>query len=165
MAGFEIEHKYLIEMPNSDMLETLVRIDMVQTYLMSEKGTTARVRMTNTDGAVKYIYTSKKRLTALTCIEDEKEVTEQEYNKLLETEDKTRQPIIKTRYKLPFDSHIFEIDVYPFWQDKAIMEVELSTEDEEVQLPPSIAVIKEVTDDVRYKNFMLARGNIPKGNE
>ena len=135
---------------------------MVQTYLECPKGTTARVRRVEAGGKVKYIYTAKQRISAITCIEDEKEVTEQEYNKLLEREDKNRRPIIKTRYKLPFENHIFEIDVYPFWQDKAVMEVELEGEDEQFNIPPVIKVIKEVTDDVRYKNFALASGNIPK---
>ncbi len=165
MAGFEIERKYLIQMPTEEVLKEACRIDMVQTYLTSEKGTTARVRMAKTDDSVIYYHTVKKRLTALTCIEDEVEITEEEYNKLLATKDKNRYPITKTRYKLPYQNHIFEIDIYPFWQDKAVMEVELSSEDEEAQLPPSITVIKEVTDDVSYKNFALASGNIPKGNE
>jgi len=164
LADFEIERKFLIEMPDLDYLTEsgAAELKMVQTYLECPKGTTARVRRVEAGDKVKYIYTAKQRISAITCIEDEKEVTEQEYNKLLEREDKNRKPIIKTRYKLPFDNHIFEIDVYPFWQDKAVMEVELEGEDEKFNIPPVIKVIKEVTDDVRYKNFALASGNIPE---
>ena len=163
MAALEIERKFLIEMPGSDYLDSNAqRLDMVQTYLNCPKGITARVRKVEEDGSVKYIYTSKQRITAITCIEDEKEVTPEEYNKLLETEDKNRKPIIKTRYNLPYEGHIFEIDVYPFWTDKAVMEVELESEDEKFTVPPEVTIIKDVTGDVRYKNFALATGNIPE---
>lgn len=164
MANFEIERKFLIEMPELDALKVqgAAELKMVQTYLQCPKGTTARVRKVEADGIVKYIYTSKQRITAITCIEDEKDVTQEEYLKLLEKEDKNRKPIIKTRYKLPFENHVLEIDIYPFWQDKAVMEVELEGEDEKFNIPPSIKIIKEVTDDVRYKNFALASGNIPE---
>ena len=52
---------------------------------------------------------------------------------------------------------LFEIDVYPFWTDRAIMEIELDSEEREVMLPPSIEVIKEVTGDGRYTNAAIAR--------
>ena len=52
---------------------------------------------------------------------------------------------------------LFEIDVYPFWTDRAIMEIELDSEEREVMLPPFIEVIKEVTGDGRYTNAAIAR--------
>ena len=41
--------------------------------------------------------------------------------------------------------------------DKAILEIELRDEDEEVRLPQEIRVLKEVTNDPEYKNAALAR--------
>ena len=58
---------------------------------------------------------------------------------------------------LPYDGKDFEIDVYPFWQDKAVMEIELTDEMETVMLPPEIEIIKEVTGDRRYTNAALAK--------
>ena len=40
------------------------------------------------------------------------------------------------------------------------MEIELSSENEEIKMPEYINVIKEVTDDERYKNRNMA-SNIP----
>lgn len=40
---------------------------------------------------------------------------------------------------------------------KAIAEIELSDENITVEFPKGIKVIKEVTDDVRYKNSSLAK--------
>ena len=58
---------------------------------------------------------------------------------------------------LAYEGKEFEIDVYPFWQDKAVMEIELTDETETVKLPPEIEIIKEVTRDRRYTNAALAR--------
>ena len=56
-----------------------------------------------------------------------------------------------------YENQYFEIDVYPFWQDKAIAEIELSDENAQVVFPEQIKVIKEVTEDEAYKNASLAR--------
>ena len=58
---------------------------------------------------------------------------------------------------LAYEGKDFEIDVYPFWQDRAVMEIELADEAEAVKLPPEIEIIKEVTRDRRYTNAALAR--------
>ena len=63
----------------------------------------------------------------------------------------------KTRWCIPFGSHVQEIDLYPFWSDQAVLEVELQSEEEEFLLPPEIRVIREVTGDPRYLNSSLAR--------
>ena len=65
--------------------------------------------------------------------------------------------INKTRYCLSFESRYFEIDVFPFWSDKALLELELLSEDEAFELPPFFEVIKEVTEDSSYKNSVIAR--------
>jgi len=52
-----------------------------------------------------------------------------------------------------------EIDIYPFWNDKAILEIESCSEDEPVNIPKEIKIIKEVTADEKYKNKSLAEGN------
>ena len=52
---------------------------------------------------------------------------------------------------------MFEIDVYPFWKDRAIMEIELDDEGQEIVFPPEIQIIAEVTTDRRYTNSSLAK--------
>ena len=58
---------------------------------------------------------------------------------------------------------MFEIDVYPFWNDRAIMEIELDDEGQEIIFPPEIQIIREVTSDKRYTNSSLAR-QVPYDN-
>ena len=71
--------------------------------------------------------------------------------------DTAKKQIRKTRYCLTYQNQYFEIDLYPFWKDKAIMEIELSDENAKIDFPDFIKVIKEVTDDDAYKNSSLAK--------
>jgi len=70
-----------------------------------------------------------------------------------EQADPARNPICKTRYCLAHGKHYFEINVYPFWSDKAVMEIELLTENEPFEIPPFVNVLEDVTDDKRYVSF------------
>ena len=71
--------------------------------------------------------------------------------------DTTKRQIRKTRYCLTYHNQYFEIDIYPFWSDRAIVEIELSDENAPVEFPEQIKVIQEVTNDDSYKNASLAK--------
>ena len=155
---FEIERKFLIRYPDISWLESLAgcqRINIVQTYLAQEDGE-ARVRRWETDGDVLYYETVKRKISEIKRQEIEREITEDEYCALLSRADPQKRPIEKTRYRLPYAGRCLEIDVYPFWQDRAILEVELEDDNEDIRLPEGIRVIREVTGDDRYKNASLA---------
>jgi CYTH domain-containing protein len=66
-------------------------------------------------------------------------------------------PIRKTRYCLVDDAHAYEVDFYPSWQEKAMLQVELNDPDAEIQIPENFRVIREVTDDPDYQNYAMAR--------
>ena len=69
----------------------------------------------------------------------------------------SRGQIIKDRYCLCYKNQYFEIDIYPFWSDKAIAEIELISENQKIDIPNYIKVIDEVTDNIDYKNSDLAK--------
>lgn len=155
----EIERKYLIEYPDIDWLEnnpTCQRIEIIQTYLNSEDGDEIRVRQRGIEGNYIYFQTIKKKVSGVKRVEIERRLSQSEYLKLLMDADTTKRQIRKTRYCLTYENQYFEIDVYPFWHDRAIMEIELSNENENIVFPEHIKVIKEVTDDPSYKNASLA---------
>lgn len=165
--NLEIERKFLIAMPDEGELarQDGARCDeILQTYLLSQDGVTARVRARRGEGGIVYTATEKRRLSDLTAVEDEREVTEEEYRALLLRRDGALTPIEKRRYAIPYGGHTLEIDVYPFWQRQAVLEVELPSEDTPLTLPPFIRVIREVSGDRRYKNVSLAR-SIPAEDE
>lgn len=157
---YEIERKFLIEYPDISALEKLPscqRVEIIQTYLTAPNGEESRVRQRGIHGNYIYFQTTKKKVTDLKRVEVERRLSKDEYLRLLMDADPSCRPIRKTRYCLTYDNQYFEIDVYPFWQDKAIMEIELSEEDTEIRFPKQIRVIREVTGDDAYKNASLAK--------
>ena len=158
--AYEIERKFLIEYPDVNELEAYpnsTKSEIAQTYLLTDDGFTSRIRKRTTNGATKYIFTEKKRVNDVKCIENEREITKEEYNDLLKLADPKRNTIEKTRYCLPYGGRVVEIDIYPFWTDRAIAEVEMEDEGESVRLPGFIKVIREVTAEKAYKNVALAK--------
>ncbi|MBR3893528.1 MAG: AAA family ATPase [Clostridia bacterium] len=155
----EIERKFLIEYPDVKVLSAdpaCRSVEIIQTYLKSDPGEEIRVRQRGEDGHYVYFRTVKKRISDLKRIETESKITKDEYLALLMEADTSKRQIRKTRYCLMYRNQYFEIDVYPFWHDRAIMEIELRTEDEQIAFPPCVKIIREVTEDPSYKNAALA---------
>lgn len=155
--AFEIERKFLIGYPDLNILERYPKSDIAQTYLKTNDGMTSRVRKRTSEGVTKYIFTEKKRVTDVTCIENERELSAEEYEELLKLADPERRTVYKTRYCVPYGGRVVEVDVYPFWSDRAIAEVEMESEDEAVSLPDFIKVIRDVTAEKQYKNAAIAK--------
>ncbi len=156
---YEIERKFLIEYPDIKWLESnpsCRRIEIIQTYLNSADGEEIRVRQRGTDGSYVYFHTTKKKVSDAKRVEIETRLSQAEYLKLLMEADTSKHQIRKTRYCLTYENQYFEIDVYPFWNDKAIIEIELSDENAEIMFPEQLRIIKEVTQDEAYKNASLA---------
>lgn len=156
---YEIERKFLIEYPDIQILEknpNCKRVEIIQTYLNSKDDEEVRVRQRGENGHYIYFKTTKKKVDDIKRIEIESRLSKDEYLTYLMNADTTKRQIRKTRYCLTYESQYFEIDVYPFWNDKAIAEIELSDENAAIAFPDYIKVIREVTDDALYKNASLA---------
>lgn len=157
---YEIERKYLIRYPDLAWLEKepkCQRVEIIQTYLEAEDGAERRVRQRGADGSYIYTETVKRSVTGLKRVEVERRLTKDEYLRLLMDADPAYRPIRKTRYCLTSGNQYFEIDIYPFWDDQAILEIELCSEEEAVHIPQELQVIREVTDDPNFKNAVLAK--------
>lgn len=154
--GFEIERKFLIEYPDQKLLIALKGVKimkMEQSYI--EGG--GRIRKILSGENVSYIKTVKKHITDIKRDEKEWEITSEEYTEELKNREEGTETIVKTRYAIPLYGFIYEIDVFPFWNDRAFMEVELERENLQFPIPDFIKVIKEVTTDKRYTNSSLSR--------
>ena len=160
----EIERKFLIYYPNIKELESMpncTKVDITQTYLKSVDDTERRVRARGINGDYLYYLTEKRKISNLKRIELEKRLTQDEYLALLMESDNKLHTIHKTRYCLSENNQYFEIDIYPEWDNQAIMEIELSSDEEEIKTPEFIKIIKDVTDDENYKNYQMAK-EMPK---
>ncbi len=156
----EIERKFIIEMPDPKIFEEIegyTRSEILQIYLVSEKGETKRIRRRHYPDKTVYFETRKVRLDPMSSTEIEHEITEEEFESLRTEKKAGTSPVNKIRYTFPYLGHIFEIDVYPEWKRSSIMEVELSSRNEKVVFPPFIKIIKEVTGIKDYSNASMSR--------
>ena len=144
--SLEIERKFRIKMPPKAWLrsrENLSVTGLVQCYLTARPGWERRVRQATN------ALTGEVRCTLT-------EISPSEYEALLGEMQPGTPPLYKVRWAFPYKGHTIEIDCYPFWENEAILEVELSAPDEPIALPPEIEVLAEVTDDPNLKNRALA---------
>lgn len=156
----EIERKFLIQYPDLALLEAMAncrKVDIMQTYLLNPESEETRVRQRGCNGSYIYFKTVKKRVSDRKRVEIEERLSKEEYLTLLMKADPDYRPIHKTRYCLTWQSQYFEIDIYPFWKDRAILEIELSDEDTPIRFPDFLNVIREVTGDEQYTNRALAK--------
>jgi len=158
--GIEIERKYLIAMPDTAALRKQPGCavwEIEQIYLTADEGTTRRIRSVSENGQIRLFRTFKRRIDALSAIEEEAEIGRDEFEALRKEANDQCSPVHKVRYRVPYDGQLLEFDIYPFWNDRAVVEVELEGEDQQVRLPGWVHVFKDVTDDVRYRNFRLSK--------
>ena len=114
------------------------------------------MRQRGENGDYVYFLTTKRKVTDIKRVEIERRLSKDEYLTRLMDADTSKKQIRKTRYCLTYENQYFEIDIYPFWDKQAIMEIELADETTPVRFPEFIRVLKEVTDDASYKNASLA---------
>lgn len=156
----EIERKFLIRRPDEAVLSKLPGCewtDITQTYLRAGVDGNERVRKRGFDGEWTYTHTRKKRISDTRSIEDEREISREEYEALIKTADPALRVIQKRRYVLAREGDLFEIDIYPFWRKQAVMELEMDSETHAFRFPPEITVIRELTGLREYSNSALTR--------
>ena len=83
-------------------------------------------------------------------------MTPEEYIEYLAEADTSLHQISKIRRCFIYDNKYYEMDIYPFSDEYAILEIELNNINEEINLPP-LNVVMEVTNDEGFKNYALAR--------
>lgn len=157
----EIERKFLIKKESindiSKFCSTTV-CDIIQFYLTNQSGFERRIRSFGIDGNYSYFYTKKKKNINGGRIEIERKISQKEYLKYLAGEvDTSISCIRKKRVCFVYKSEYIEIDFFEFSDDKAIMEIELTSMSQKIELPEFIQIIKEVTNDDAYSNYNLAK--------
>lgn len=158
-SPYEIERKFLVSYPDVAWLESLPnceKVHITQTYLRSDPNDEIRIRQRGSGNQSLYYFTEKRIVDGRKQLRTQRRLTAGEYQMLLMQADPRRRQIAKTRYCLTFEEQYFEIDLFPCWDDQAIVEIELSSEEQEVVFPPELRVIREVTGDPTYRNAVIA---------
>lgn len=157
----EIERKFLIKKESINYISKFCSAtvcDITQFYLKKQNGFERRIRSFGIDGNYSYFYTKKKKNKDEGRIEIERKISQKEYLKYLAEEvDTSISCIKKKRVCFVYKSEYIEIDLFEFSDDKAIMEIELTSMSQKIELPEFIQIIKEVTDDDTYSNYNLAK--------
>ncbi len=146
----EIERKFLITGDPRAHATSSMRI--CQGYLNSSPERTVRVRIQDNRGFLTVKGMGSE--SGASRYEWEHAINVEEAHELL----KLCEPgvVDKTRYLVKFNGHVFEVDYFNGDNEGLVLaEVELDSEDEEVELPAWIG--QEVTGDSRYYNSSLVK--------
>lgn len=156
----EIERKFLIEYPDIDFLDSIStcrKVSITQAYLHTPEEGIFRIRKRGSGEDAVYIKTVKIKINDLKRIEKETYLTESEYTDYLNRKECITGIISKDRYCIVYDDSYYELDVYPFWTDRATLEIELLSEEQPYKLPPFVRFIREVSYEPEYRNVALAQ--------
>lgn len=147
----EIERKFLIT-SNEFKLKAISKTRIVQGFLNTDPDRTVRIRIKGDEGFITVKGRSNESGTSR--FEWEKEIVVEEAEALLKLCEKG--VLEKTRYEIPYGSHIFEVDEFHGPNMGLIIaEVELGSENEAFEKPEWLG--EEVTGDIKYYNSQLSK--------
>lgn len=151
----EDERKYIVELTGE--VGDIVESDIVQTYLVAEPGVEVRLRRRSWKGQSVYVLTTRKRRPGNEQIETERQITESVYESLLQQADPYRQTIHKNRMSFIWKGQYFELDTFiePHAGLK-ILETKGVAANEQVNFPPFIRVVEDITGNKGYYNYNIA---------
>lgn len=157
----EIERKWLIDKNNIPYdLDKADKYKIVQTYI----NFSPEIRLRDINNGEAYIITIKANMSVDGLVRDEQEyfITKDEYLHLLSKQEGT--VINKNRYQF-YDKNGVHMAIDIFQGDLsglAYLEIQFDSVAEANAFMAPDWVIKDVTDDARYKNGSLARNGIPE---
>jgi len=145
--NLEIERKFLLPDVSGINLKKLKPIKILQGYL----GFNPVVRVRISDQGC---FLGVKGPGTISRLEIEKEITKKEANQLMEI---STGKIQKTRYKIPHEKHIWEIDIFEgYLKGLHLAEIELKSEKEKFTLPDFMKRSIEVSDNPQLTNAQLS---------
>ena len=149
------ERKYVVELVGE--IPHCIESEITQTYLVAEPGCEVRLRRRAWQGKNVYVHTTKKNLANGEELVTERQIRSNLYQSLLQQADPYRQEIQKTRKSFIWKGQYFELDNFqrPV-SGLMILETKGITEQEAVNFPPFIKVVKDVTGDAHYYNYNIA---------
>jgi adenylate cyclase len=148
MVIMEIERKFTVDIEKWAKVIKPQPISIAQSYLSSSPECTVRVRL---KGDKAYL-TIKGKTSGISRSEFEYEVPVSEAKEMINT--LSSKTLSKKRYEINVGNHLWEIDVFEGnLAGLIIAEIELSSEDEQFELPEW--VIEDVSHDTQYYNSNL----------
>ena len=155
----KLKENFLIEYPDIEFLNSIKTCRRIllhrHTSLLPRKDISESAKGEG-DKAV-YIKTVKIKISDIKRIEIENYISKEQYDSYLAQRKYVTGVISKDRYCIVDNSTYCELDVYPFWNDRATIEIELLSEDQRYRLPKFVKLIREVSSEPDYRNLALAQ--------
>ena len=149
------ERMYMIELTGE--LPECIESEITQTYLVADPDCEVRLRRRSWGGEVVNVHKTKKRVSASEVLETERQVSNALYESLLQQADPYRSTIRKTRRSFIWKGQYFEIDFFHAPVDNLmILQTKGVAEQEDVNFPPFIKVIEDITGKKEYYNYNIA---------
>ena len=132
--------------------------EITQTYLVAEPGSEVRLRRREfSGGKVVNVHRSRKRISDTEVIETERHIDNNLYEQMLQQADPYRATIKKRRQSFIWKGQFFEIDTFHAPIDNLVMmETKGVSEQENINFPPFVKVLEDVTGNSRYLNYNIA---------
>ncbi len=159
-SEYEIEKKFLIKYPDLHFLNNLYNckeVEIEQVYLKSKDGESRRIRRRSVGGKTQCYHTVKKQITSTVREEIETLISVNEYEKLKKEIAPKCEIITKKRYCLMENGCYFEIDIFPFMKNTAVLEIELKNENDKFTLPEFIEKLDDVTEKPEFTNYNMSK--------
>ena len=150
------ERKYVVEVVGE--MPATIDSDILQTYLVSDPDSEVRLRRRNwANGKRVNVHTMKKTIGGVEQVETERQVSNALYESLLSQADPYRRAIRKKRRSFIWKGQYFELDTYlDQLEGMTILETKGIASTEDVNFPPFIKVVKDITGNRDYYNYNLA---------
>lgn len=151
------ERKYIVRVTSND-IPNVIESDIFQTYLVADPDYEVRLRRRRWKGGKTVnVHTTKKRVGTNREIETERQVSNALYESLLAQADPYRHPIHKQRRSFIWKGQYFELDTYhDQLKGLIILKTKGITDAEDVNFPPFIQVVEDITGNKSYYNYNLA---------
>ena len=164
------EHPYLRVINNHENFDTKInRViqdisnvleipqQITQTYLTSEPRSEVRLRRRTLNGVSINVRTTKKTLPNNEQVVTERQIDNNLYESLMRQADPYRQSIHKIRKTFIWRGQFFELDTYLTpTSNLQILETKGIVDHEDVNFPPFIEVLEDITGNTEYYNYNLA---------
>lgn len=157
----EIERKFLLQrIPDfgSEHFRHAQKISIEQMYLVSPTDQQIRIRKRTQDGFSDYYKTCKVDVSSGVRQEAENAISPLDYTHFQAFKDPASRIIRKNRYCFVYNDQYFELDV--FMEPRpglCVLEIELTEENDKLELPPFLDVEREITGDPTYSNYGIAK--------
>ena len=149
------ERKYIVRLTGD--IPDAIESEIIQTYLTSDPRSEVRLRRRTLNGVSVNVRTTKKTLANNAQVVTERQIDNNLYESLMRQADPYRQSIHKIRKTFIWRGQFCELDTYlsPM-RNLQILETKGIVDHEDVNFPPFIEVVEDITGKTEYYNYNLA---------